>query len=470
MNFCPGCGRPATRDAFCPQCGSPLAQATPSPPRIDLGVLVRGNWRAASFTALSALLLAFLSSGVLLWMADPPETNTSERLTLTMVSTTAAFGAGGEARLTASSEGTRLVMDASGNVMPLTITLVALGTAVLVFRRLTRGYPSIGSAVGDVLRTAGIFASLLLIVAIAFRGDDPEHRVARAMDFEDADRLSWGASPGVAFVIGFATMTVTLLAACFVRGDWLGERLTRLHDHLGAPLAGFGAFLALLPVVGVIAWASFWQTATGEPGEDSLRGAQLLALWISTLGTAGLAYVHGGAGASAGSRWEIDAELADDAARGSQTERLGYAVDQTDAWGLWLAVPTLALVLLLTTFVVARVARRSARPQLGMLWWPVLMLGCVPLLTRAASARGSFSIEGTGGFGDQHVVYGGSGFFGVSFAASLLLPLLAVPVTLLIGTITRTLTPTQLARAVRTAASRLQEAPEPPPSSERGQH
>ncbi|WP_235736184.1 hypothetical protein [Nocardioides alcanivorans] len=486
MSFCAECGSATSALNFCPQCGFPVASAAPvSPPpaseaithrapapplppppaaaapssttpSVDLGWLLRGNWIGAALTAVTAVLIAFVVSGGLLWVADPPDTSTDDRLTITAISAAAAFGAGASGTYELdlddeSFEGGSFEGSLSGNVMPLTITLLALGAAIFVFRRLTASYPSIRYAVGDALRAALLFALVMFVLVLVFRGGESDLTEEMGI-WDDPDHFSWGASAPATLFVSFFTMAVVLVLACFVRRDWLGPALQRLHDHLGAPLVGLGAFAALLPLAGLIGWCALWFTTDGDPGEG-LDANQVVTGWIYTLGTAGIAFVHAGAGGRLGASYAMDESMADGAkTEDAFFERLSHAIDGSDGWGLWLAIPTMVVVLIACAVVVARRARTTARPQLALLWWPVLMFAFVPLLSRLASGRGSMHFEG----GGEDIE--ASGFVGLKPSDTLLIPLITILVALIVGAATGMINLREVAQKVQQDPSR----PAPP--------
>lgn len=189
MAFCTSCGAPRTATSFCTSCGAPQI-ATPARPQgrpTDVRRLLAGNWAAALATALVAVMIAVGASAALVWLADPARTSPDDRLALTAVSAAASVGADGVGSL--DEAGGSGELHVSGGVVPLVISLVALGPAAVVFRRLTTGYARVGPALGDALRAALLHAVLMTTLVVVLRGG--EGQLVRKLDI-DADNHSWG--------------------------------------------------------------------------------------------------------------------------------------------------------------------------------------------------------------------------------------------------------------------------------------
>lgn len=452
----------------------PVTPAAAGTTKVDLASLLRGNWLGAGITALVAVLLAFLASGALILVADPPEMTVDDKLTAA-ASATAAIATvdvvGGYELSEEDAEryglGSAREAQAAAGVVPLSIALLAFGTAAWVFRRLTRSYPGFRYAVGDAARTGVVFGLLLLVVALVFRGDNRDAANNFTYVAEESS-FGYGANAVSALFLGFLVMFVVLVAACFLRRDWLGPRARRVHDFLSAPLAGLGTFIALLPVAGVVGIAAFWLTAKDiDQVNAEVDLGDRIALWISSVGNVGLGFIGLGGGGRLGGSYSAegtfpDYDEEDFVEKDAEFRRLSWIVDQTDAGGLWLAIPCLFLVLAVAAWVVIGRSRRTeGSPMMNMLVWFGVMFVSLPLLGRVLSGHGSYTQESRQGSDTWRVE--AEGFAGLKPSDTLLLALIAVLVGLVIAAL-------RGAIDVRGIAATLQQAPggatpQPPPAS-----
>ena len=80
----------------------------------------------------------------------------------------------------------------------MTVTIITFVVGVLAFRRMTRDYPSVVPALGDVLRVALFVALPLFVGSLVFRSDLDELGggwiAEAAKDVSNGDSASWGVS------------------------------------------------------------------------------------------------------------------------------------------------------------------------------------------------------------------------------------------------------------------------------------
>ncbi|WP_067440469.1 zinc-ribbon domain-containing protein [Nocardioides jensenii] len=408
---------------------------------IDFRQLLVGNWVAAFLTAFFALFLAFGLSAGLIWMGDPPETGTKDRLVHSAVAAAATVSVDA----TGSLEYDGGEIHGHGGTVPLTVALISLGGAAWLFRRMTRSYPTVGHALGDAVRAGLLYAVMLMVLAISLRGNEDSDLAEEMFGDGDDGSVDWGATVASSFFLGLLVVTVVLGLACLVRRDWLGPRLRRAHDVVAGPLRGVAAYLLLLPVAGGIANLAFWFTANNDATDtDGADANQVAAVVIGSLGNVGALFQSLGSGARIGASWDSREWEGD---RGAEWHRLNWVIDQGDAWGGWFAIPTLLLVLIVSAYVVLRGGRATGRPMTNLLVWAGAMLVVSPVLSRVASVRGSGS--GDGGDGES---FSAEGYAGVKPSDYLLIPLIALLVALVVGALTG-------AFDVRALASRMQQHP-----------
>ncbi|WP_206065185.1 zinc-ribbon domain-containing protein [Nocardioides sp. JQ2195] len=488
MNFCPHCGARLRPDhLFCASCGQRVVQSSPStsiagqgsprpwsavpgvppvapsatPPRrpVDLTGLLRGNWVAALVVALVALVLAFGSSAALIWMGDPDHTSTHDRLVFSAIATASTVSADAVGSIDGdyvAYEGAGqedFSLAAAGGFVPFTVALLSLGVAGWLFRRFTRGYPQVKHAIGDALRAALVYALLMMAVVIALRGDEDSRVYKSDGGFGDeSETASFGASIPTTFFLALLVMFSVLALACVMRRDWLGARMLKVHAFVAAPISGIATFLLMLPVAGVVANLAFWLTVKDDHGaDDELDFLQTAAIIIGSLGNIGVGFLGAGSGGPIGNSWDAREFDSD---RGAEWHRLSWAVDETDAWGLWFAIPTLFVVLAVAAYVVIRRARASGHAFANVMIWAGSMFVAYPVIARLASAHGA--VDGD----DATSELSAEGYFGLKPADTLLLPLIAVLVALVLAAVTGALD-------VRRIAASMQQSPGTTPHPDR---
>jgi hypothetical protein len=416
---------PAATPAPAPSVSTPVVS-------LDLTRLLRGNWVGALATALVALGLALGVSTGLVLASDPENTSLHDQVVFGVMGAAGAVSADAVTYGEASDDGEEITFEAAGQVAPLLITLISMGAAALVFRRVTRRYPRPGAAVADAARASAIFALGLWVLALSLRGGLGDLTDAMDVSRESVDEVTWGASAVGSLFLGFAVLFLVLLVTCFLRADWLSPRWRRGNAFLAAPIVGLALFAAVLPVAGSISYVTAAATTESDPiedlEEDDADDGDAFALLTGSVSNFGLAYLSLGAGGRVGNSYDMTDY---DEGRDAEWFRMDEAIDEMDdAWGLWFAIPTLLVLLVLVATVVARLARSRGTPAGGLLIWAGAMFLWVPLLSRLASGTGSMSFSGDG------EEYTAEGYVGIKPTDSLLIPLIALAIALLLGLLT----------------------------------
>lgn len=489
MPSCSQCGHESAESSrFCPNCGAPLAQtpaasetqplsaAAPTPrpdepstrtlpppaadtvtagpavPHIDLSRLLVGNWLGAGLVAASALVTSGVLAVALALLGKPTDFGWDNSLTLVAVLMTGAFGADLSAEFGTSG----FEADAAIGAFPLTITILTLVAALLVFRRVTASYTRGIDAVADAVRAALIFGLALMVIALVFRSDTREFgrgwgaELSRSFDA----RIAFGADAAGAFFLGFLILLVVLVGACLVRGGWWSPRVEKVRDWVAAPLYGVGIFAVLLPVVGAIGFLLLMVSgdavddATDPSGED-IRIT--IALVVSMLASGGMWLLGLGAGAAFGTQsGGTDGDASD-------THHLAHFTDESP--GLWAAPAVMLATVVVTALLVARRAPRR-RVALNLLVWVAAVLVTTPLFVRLSGLHASIDVSGEG---DEYEGWGSIGLVG--WQATLLLTLVALLVALIVAWRAGGLDVTRLRTQARDLGQRVQSNPgrQPPP-------
>jgi len=387
--------------------------AAPTIPQIDWRALLSGNWVGAAVTAATILVVAGLFSLVLVILAKPANFGVDNSLTLVMSVLASVFGADFIAQASVDEETIR----ASLGLFSLLVSLVTAAAGIIVFRRVTAAYPRGTAALADAARVALLVAIPLLIGSLVFRSDtDNVGRgwAADLMSFIGA-RVSFGAWPASSFFLGFLSVFAVLALACFVRRDWWGPQVQRVHDWVASPVKGSLALLGLLPVAGVIGLGLL--LVAGDSNTSELDNADdwmaAIAAVVGLLANGGMWLLAVGTGASYGTGDTADGQSE------SEMARLATLTDHEPA--LWAAPATVVVVLFLAAFVVARRSAEPAHILRNLAIWVGSLFLTVPLLLRLTTLHGSYT--SAGGFGDSrgHGFVGPDGFETVFFMVGIAL-------------------------------------------------
>lgn len=506
MAFCTECGTLAEPgQAFCGTCGTHLAvtpapPATPPPaptvarpggappaawgahpasaPTADLSWLVGRNWPAIVATAVVAITIAVAASMSLILASDPPGASTSENVAFGMIGAAASVSTDAVLSVAGTGDTEDREATAAVGVVPLFVSLLSLGAAVWVFRRLTRGEQRLGPVVGDAAFTALLFALGMLVVAVGGLRDRGVLLEAFGISDDDVSELGWGPSVPTAPQLALVVMLGLLVVSAAMQGDRLAATARRAHAVLAPAVVGVTAFVLLLPIAGGI---SYLATAlTGDSFSDAKDGldneggdtGDFVAILVGGVANAGTLFLHIGAGGRVGERHDAS-DFGEE--KGSEWHRLGWFADQEDTWGYWLAIPTLVLVLLACAWLVQRRARATGTvlPALGA--WAALIFFAFPLLARLASLHvdADASYEQCGdnlGRSCTREELHAAAFVGARGVDSLLVPLAALGVAIVVAALysgrRQSKTPQQWGASPLRGAAGWQSSPPPrPPES-----
>ncbi len=488
MPSCSQCGHESPESSrFCPHCGAPRAEADhgdtqpltatspaaatgrtlpppaadtasagPTVPHVDLSRVLVGNWLGAGLVAATALVTSGVLAVAVALLGKPTDFGWDNSLTLVAALMTGAFGAD----LTAEFDVSGFEADAAIGAFPLTITILSLIAALVVFRRVTASYTRGIDAVGDAARAALIFGLALMVIALVFRSDTREFgrgwgaELSRSFDA----RIAFGADAAGAFFLGFLILLVVLAGACLVRGGWWSPRVEKVRDWVAAPLYGVGVFAALLPLAGAIGFGLLMisgdavDDATDPSGED-LRIT--VALVLSMLASGGMWLLGLGAGGAFGT------QSGGTDGNASDTHHLAYFTDESP--GLW-AAPVVALAAMAVTALL--VARRAPRHRLApnLLVWVAAVLVTTPLFVRLSGLHASLDVSGQG---EDYEGWGSIGLVG--WQATLLLTLIALVCALIVAWRAGALDVSRLRAQARDLGQRVQTNPGRQPTPPRDQ-
>lgn len=419
---------------------------------------VRGSWRAALAAAGTALGVSVLLSVLTVFVSDPEGLSPWDKL---VVSVTAALGVFTVDGVLDADVG-EFEAGARAGVVPLLIATLALGGAAVVFRRLSRRTGNLGSALLDAAKAAVVLGVVAFVLSLVFRSglesvsEDLTDWVRFFLGSSEDLALDGGASRASAFFLGSLVLMATLAVACFLRRDWLPPRVQQVHDHLRAPLHGLAAFVTLLPVAGLFAYASLLTGDLPDDAADDLGGNARLALGFAALSNAGLYYLGLGAGGRLGGTARFT-EDGGETEREAEWSRLSGLVEESHMWGLWFSIPLVLVVLAVAAWVVVRSSRASGLAVPSLLIWCGTMLVAFPVLGHLASVHASGRLESEDGFGA-----GASSFAGLPLDSSLLLALVGTGVALLVGVLTGAIDVHALAARQQPAGSGRQQRPQQP--------
>lgn len=420
--------------------------------------LLVGNWRGAGIVAGAALGIAAVLSLLLSLMLKQDGMSVGQMLTLFGILLAGTFGAG----VSASGGDDEVSMSAGGGMMPLTLSLLALGAAVYLFRKQTANYPKVLDALGDAARTALVVAVPLFIVSLIFRSDFG----SLGEEFGASDG-SFGASRFGSLFMTFIMVFSVLAVSCFLRRDWLPARAQKVHDLLAAPVWGFTALLVSLPVAGVI--GGILLLLGGDQGIDPGDRAgdtdlmANVAMVFAGLANGGFALIGLGSLAPVGFHASFSFGMDGDA---KSMERLWHWTDNDP--GLWLA-PLVTVGVL--AFATAVVVRRSPGPReilSNLLCWLGLLVIALPLLSRFASAHAKIRASAEsdeGDFDGKGSAYGGVDGFQTLVMVLLITALISFGLALFHGALDWN----QLTQQAKTFASSVQAHPGQPPQGQPGQ-
>lgn len=483
--------RPASAPAGPPGSGRVMPPSPPPPSALASGAgggtvalpfdwrrIVVGNWIGAAVVGVAAAMVSGVLGLALALLAKPEDFGLANTLTLATVTATGAFGADLKAT---GSEGFFVGGDgvAYGGAFPLTVTLIASAVAVLLFRRITRGYDSGLAAVGDAARAALIFGLALFVPTLVFRSDNEELGRGWAGEFDVGSvgaQVSFGANAPGALFLGFLVMFTLLALTTLTRTELWAGRLSRVQAWVAAPIRAAAMLLVLSPLAGAVGYAMialFGEDSYEEFADGEARATA--ALMIGYAANAGVWLMTLGVGAPMGARGE-DSEGASD----QQFERLWGSVTE-DEPGLWVAP---FVVVAVFTFLALRVVRSARADQtdprpfghlpdarlggaadghgvtplraLGV--WLLSLVVVVPWLVRLSSLHGSGNAE----FSGSDEPYEFSGSFGPdAVQTTLLIVLVAVMVAFVVALTSGVLSP----EAMRAGLSKVSAAVQNPPGS-----
>ena len=440
-----------------------------------------GNWLGAALVAVGTAAVTGLLAMLFVILVKPTDFGLANTLGLATMLAGATWGADAHGQLL-ELYGSRASGDVYVGTFPLTLSLISGVVAVLLFRRVTRGYRSGVALVADAARTALLFAICLWVPSLFLNLDTK--KLGQGWGYQVSAestglRMELGANSGGALAMGFLTMLLLLLLASLSRpGVWTGL-MAAVHRWLVAPVKATAALLMLLPVAGAIGYAAILlfgdENDTSNLPEGGLRS--LVASAIVYAGNAGVWLINLGVGSPINGRANLTGEGAD-----GTSERLWGDMTEQEP-GLWVA-PAVALAVLLVVAIVTRRAHHrvlsterpieppgqtskltrvgfGAHPGMAaaLVAWPLSLLLVLPVLLRMASVHGS----GQGGLGGDPT---GSDLERLRFSAgpslaqgTLLLFLLAAIIGIIVALRSDAVDAAALRQNIARAAATIQSSP-----------
>jgi hypothetical protein len=339
-------------------------------------------------------------------------------------------------------------------MFPLTVTILALAAAALVFRRVTARYARALDAVADAARAALVLGLVVMLVAIVFRGDND--KMGRGWGAELSSnglgfQASWGPSIAGAFFLSFLVLFATLVAVLFAtRRDWWPASVQRVHDWTAAPLYGVGTIFLMLPVAGIVGLLLLIFTGEAlhdnDPTDDDLSAG--IALIFGLIASGGFWLISLGSGAAYGTTSQESGPGGSDS---SDLHHLAHYAQDTP--GLWAAPVVMLVVVFLAAFTVARKTSVPHRilGNLGV-FVALLLVLALPLMSRLTSLHAGMRLS--------EEDYRGDAYLGqVGWQATLLLTLAALVCAAVVALMNRALDPATVRAQASALAGRVQANP-----------
>ncbi|MDT0201226.1 zinc ribbon domain-containing protein [Nocardioides sp. AE5] len=360
-----------------PQGGPQGPQFTPPPhaaPQFDFSKLLVGNWGGMALVAGAALGVALLL-GALAAFTTMDDFDFVQGLAMTLMLTGAAFGVN-----IVESHGD----DASLSIgqHPFLATVLALGAAVFLFRKVTAGYPNAKDALFDAIRAALVLTGGLVVLMIALRIWSPEidAYAETPLSMPGGGDGTWSSIPGAIF-LGFFLLLTLLALAILARRDWLSAKFAVVHDWVATPLLGYVAFVALALVAGLFFIAAIMI------GDDDSRGFPEFMGMLALLPALGTWMTGIGVFAGFGSGYGGDNKSKDN------LDRLGDIGDENGF--MWIS-PVIALaVIAVALYVVIWKSTDQSRVLRNVLVYVGGLLVFIPFLVRFSNAHVAYRDDDT---------------------------------------------------------------------------
>ena len=370
----------------------------------DFSKLLIGNWAGMAMVAGGAFVTALVTS--LIWaltIADKLHVGS-------------ALGAAG--LLTGSTFGADLVQDAGKDATlsvgqyPLLGTVLALGVALYLFRRFTASYTDVKTVLLDALRAALMLALMMLVLAIVMKIWEPD---LKGYDSTNSDVGDWQFL-GAPLTLGDGKTTTSIAGAIFLpliilgvvlalfaltRRDWMGEKMSKVHDFVAAPIIGFTTLIVITIPAGVLYMVAL------IVGEKEARGFSQTMAMLANLPGLGLHMMGLGAlsklGLHVDSSDSDSQEYIEDAIKdeGGAPSWIGdFAGDHGMLFWIALLVGVPALVA--AVWMVVKRSTGNAKPLYNVGVYLGSMVVVIPILVRFANIHisqsdGSDDLTVTGG-------------------------------------------------------------------------
>jgi hypothetical protein len=368
--------------------GQPYAQQKRSGP--DLSKFLSGNWGGAAMVAGAAYGTALLV-GLIVAFAGARKLDAVSALWAGLIQAGNAFGP--DTIIYPSEDFGAGDYSANIGQFPLFATLLALGVAAYLFRRVTARYTSATAALLDAGRAAVILSLLVLLTAILITIVDPSIK-----GYDDGDTSGVpGATSGLGMAddkqnLGIAgsiflpalLLFVVLAIVIFMRRDWLGEKLARGYDWLAAPFAGIAAVVVSLFAAGLIYLIAILV------GEKDTRGFAEVVRLLAILPALGVRLLGLGVFSKFGTTSSGDKELTGD--DGDTWDRLGDFSDDHGAL-FWISPLIAIAIAVLGVWTVVRRSADKSTALRNVAVYAGLLLIVLPFLIRMSNIHYGIDVE-----------------------------------------------------------------------------
>ncbi|MFS3129733.1 zinc ribbon domain-containing protein [Nocardioides sp. Bht2] len=357
----------------------------PNKPSFDFSKILMGNWIGMATVVGAALGVALLVN-LIIAFTTAEDLKVGSAIAMTLLLTGATFGP----NIIFDLGNDDFDQTASLGQYPLLATVLALGVAIFLFRRVTARYPDVRTALIDAVRGGVLMMLSLLVLAIVLRIWSPELKgYASESDGMSAGPAGLGLQDGEAHLsiagaifLGFLLLTVVLALTCFVRGDWLDGVWAKIHAWVAAPLVGIAAVAVATTAAGLIYLIAI------IAGNDDARGFNDVMALVAVLPALGVRMLALGVFANVG----YDSDGDDELSQGKSLDRLGDFADDNGVL-FWIA-PLIAIAIAVAgVYAVIWKSLDRTKVLRNVAVYVGLLLVVVPFLVRFANAHLNFKVE-----------------------------------------------------------------------------
>ncbi|CAM3526985.1 zinc ribbon domain-containing protein [Nocardioides dubius] len=419
----------------------------PGKPSFDFSKILAGNWLGMA-TVVGAALGVALVVNLIIAFTTAEDLKVGSAIAMALLLTGATFGPNIIYDL--GNDDYDYDQTASLGQYPLLATVLALGVAIYLFRRVTARYPDVRTALIDAVRAGVLMMLSLLVLAIVLRIWSPEIKGYASTDGSDGTQVGPAglglqdgeahlSIPGAIF-LGFLLLTAVLALTCFVRPDWLTGVWAKVHAWVAAPLIGIAAVAVATTAAGLLYLIAI------IAGNDDARGFSEVMALVAVLPALGVRMLALGVFANVG----FDSDGDDELSQGKSLDRLGDFADDNGVL-FWIAPLVAIAIAAAGAYVVIWKSLDRTKILRNVAVYLGLLLVAVPFLVRFANAHLNFKVEA------DDETYKGSFWLGVSgFGTTGLFFLLSIVVAAVLLVVTGNLDVNAVKAKAQAAAQQAQ--------------